>query len=249
MGAILVDNNNLTEMKWQPGQSLFYGKDGGITGEGTATIRKELALSGLPPVGAPFLYDTRAFIGDRRITWEEGFAVYHFNIAGTWNSTTGGGSGQVDGQASAMQLPIDCHPNFSTRLANNSAPNKKPSDERGAGAHFNDDGVFDAFIPTATDISGNDIGGTQSYYGKAGTTVRITYAATNGSGIPGLIGVIGTVSSTLVAGSTTLNINNGILFTSISWEEIYGGGGYRSFRITREYLINPEGWNPVIYGP
>jgi hypothetical protein len=243
MSYSLTDNDNLTGFQWSPGITIRYGLDGSIQGTATATVRKEYALSGLPPVGTPFPYDSRVFIADRQITWEEGLAVYQFTTAGTWNSTA---SNQVDGQASAQQQPIDCHPNFSTRLANNSAPNKKPSSEPGAGAYFDDNEVFHGFIPTATDSSGNRIGGVQSYYGKAGTTVRITYAATSGGSINGLIGGIGKVESTLVAGSVTLSLPNGILFTSVSWEEIYGGA-YSSFRITREYLLNPEGWTQSIY--
>lgn len=213
----------------KPGARVKYNQDGTISGAASFSYAKGSLSADVIPLGTPHPWDSAAFVSDREAVWDESEGTLNCEYMGVWSSTVQ----KVECFASAEVAPIETSDNFSFGVSPDNVV-------------YDDSGLFVGFKPGATSTSGFPIGGVQSFYAPSGLTVRITYSSLDGETAITALGSMGQVQSSLTAGSVTLSGSDTILCTSVNWEETYMDS-VSVFRITEEFIYNPNGWNPDIY--
>lgn len=233
--AIVVDNGNLNSPAVKPGASIFFNRDGTITGKAGYTYR---AASGLITfaIGAAHPYDSSAFLAQYGITFDAaGFAEMDGDYVGVWSTT----NYMVDGIAATQQTNIVQNSGFVSNLAGT-----QTSPIAAHNPSWTDNGIFIGFGSGATD----GMAGTDSYLG-AGFTVRTTFASTNPGDVTTAMQLLGISSQSIVAGIITFSYSYyAFLCTNVTYKEVPIGSGSATFTITIEYTFEqPPGWNNLLY--
>lgn len=233
--SIVIDNGNLNTPAVKPGASIFFNRDGTITGKAGYTYR---AASGVISfaIGQAHPYDSGALLAQYGITFDPaGFAEMDGDYAGVWSTT----NYMVDCIAATQQESIALNPVFVTQLAgtqDSPIESHKPS--------WNDNGIFTGFGSGASD----GLSGVESYQG-GGFVIRITFASTNPSDATDAIALLGLSSESITAGIITFSYAYyAFLCTNVTYREVPIGASSAVFTITIEYtFLVPNGWNPIIY--
>jgi hypothetical protein len=234
--AIITDNGNLSTPKIKPGASVFFNRDGTITGKAGYTYNPAAYTGGFS-IGAAHPYDANAFLAQFGETFDAaGFAEMDGDYVGVWSTT----NYMVDGIAATQQEPIETNPVFVTQLAGTpSAP------ITGHDPHW--DSTTRQFLGFGANSTDNLCGVTA--YLSGGFVVRITFASTTSSDVTTAIDLLGVSSDTVTAGIITYSYSYfAFLCTNVSYKEIPIGSGSATFTITTEYTFTPpNGWNQLIY--
>lgn len=231
----------LSTPKIKPGASIFFNRDGTITGKAGYTYTNG-AYSGGFTIGAAHPYDSAAKLAQFGETWDAaGFVEMDGDYVGVWSTT----NYMVDGIASMQQEPIETNPNFGTIATS------------GNGASFLTTAPysFQGWIPIGQpeSYSGSDpdiiaLVGVSAYL-SGGFVLRITNASNSSSDVTDAVNLLGASVETVTAGIITYSYSYyAFLCTNVSYKEIPIGTSLATFTITTEYTFTPpNGWNPLIY--
>jgi hypothetical protein len=237
--AIVTDNGNLSTSKIKPGSTIFFNRDGTITGKAGYTLKA--GATALYAIGEAHPYDANAYLAQFGYTWDAaGFQEMDGDYVGVWSST----NYMVDGIAATHQEPIETNPNFVSIAGDPTTPIN--------GAFF--DPTTNAFIGWMPGgYSGGDASilalvGVQAYL-ATGLVVRITNASLSSSDVTDALALLGIASDNVTAGIITFSYSYpAFLCTNVTYKEIPIGSGSATFTITTEYTFTPpNGWNPLIY--
>lgn len=233
--AIVTDNGNLITPKVKPGASLFFNRDGTITGKAGYTYR---AASGVLSfsIGQAHPYDSNAFLAQYGITFDAaGLAEMDGDYVGVWSTT----NYMVDGIAATQQEKIETNPVFISALAGTPGSPIAAHDP-----HWDDNDLFQGFGANATD----DLAGVEAYL-SGGFVVRITNASLSSGDVTAAINLLGLSSESVTAGIITYSYGFfAFLCTNVTYKEVPIGSSSATFTITVEYTFTPpNGWNQLIY--
>lgn len=233
--AIVIDNGNLNTPAIKPGASLFFNRDGTITGKAGYTYR---AASGVVSftIGQAHPYDSAAYLAQYGLTFDAaGFVEMDGDYVGVWSTT----NYMVDGIAATQQEKIETNPVFVSDLAGS-----PPTGISAHDPHWDENNLFLGFGANATD----DLAGVEAYL-SGGFIVRITFASTSASDVTDAIELLGLSTQSVTAGIITYSYSYyAFLCTNVTYKEVPIGSGMATFTITTEYTFTPpNGWNQLIY--
>lgn len=236
-----LQNPTISTPKIKPGASIFFNRDGTITGKAGYTY-SEGAYTGGFAIGLAHPYDSNALLAQFGETFDAaGFTEMDGDYVGVWSTT----NYMVDGIASMQQEPIETNPNFGTiAISGNGASFLQASPYSFQGwIPIGQPGAYTGSDPDIIALVG------VSAYLSGGFVLRITFASTSSSDVTDAIDLLGASTETVTAGIITYSYSYyAFLCTNVSYKEVPIGMTSATFTITTEYTFTPpNGWNPLIY--
>ena len=244
-----IQPNSLSTPVLKPGASIFFNRDGTITGKAGYTYSYGAYTGGFT-IGAVHPYDSVAYLAQFGLTWDAaGYVEMDGDYVGVWSTT----NYLVDGIASMNQEPIETNPKFVSALAGtpttpilshnpswtliNAASTSLPPSSTPTY-------LFNGFGSGAAD----NMAGVTAYL-SGGFVLRITNATNTAADVTAAIALLGVSHQTVTAGIITYSYSYyAFLVTNVTYKEIPIGPTSATFTITVEYTFTPpNGWNTLIY--